>query len=228
MAQAFVQGTTGNGTTTPLNSTDFGSSVTTGNMIVVTIGDDGGAPGIVSNVTDTQGNTYTKILESSTTATLGMWYAKNVTGGASFHIIVTWNNVDAGRCSFSAQEFSGCDTTAPLDKSTSGTGTSTAPSSGNTAVLSQSNELVVGGVVHGGATSAISLGSGYTNLNTVNVANAAQAQESKVVVANTAVSATFAIVASRDWVCGVATFIPPGTPPVITGMPRRMQQGMGL
>jgi hypothetical protein len=67
-------------------------------------------------------------------------------------------------------------------------------------------QVVVGGFGHASTTSAFTAGSGYSNLVTQNVAAAAVAQESKIVAATGAQTATATIAASRAWGAIVATF----------------------
>ena len=211
MAIAFVQSTGGKTDTSPLAVTAFGSSVTAGNYIILTLGGDSGATGEVISITDNKGgNTYTQVtgynaIDGGDNLWIDMWYCKVVNGGTGFAISVTFDDTSTN-IAVVAQEFSGIAASTPFDKKATATGTSTTPSSGNTAALSQADELVVGGCVHSGTASAFSLGSGYTNLGQQSVANYQTAQESKVVAATTAVAATFTIAASRLWLCGVATF----------------------
>lgn len=207
MAIAFVQSTTGTNTATPTVTTAFGASVTTGNLIVISVSNDSGLTGQITSITDTGGNTYTLIgTELAGSSVLGMYYAKNVTGGASFTVTVNWSEVSTGRVTVVAQEFSGCDTSSPLDQ-TAGTGaTGTAVDTGATASTSQADELIVGGVSYDGVASTLTLGATFTNLGQSNKANASAGQESKVVSSVSTYNATFTIGASRNWEARVATF----------------------
>lgn len=207
-ALAFFQSTTCSGTVSPTNSTNFGSTVVAGDLIVVTVGDDSGTEGVLTSVGDTGGNTYTKIADtgSNDTGTETIWYTEVVTGGASFHVII---NATGGfaRLTCAAQEFNGFVGTPTFDKvSALANGNSTAALSATSGTLTQAAELVVGGFTHYATVSAFSLGTGYTNLGTVNVANAAVAQESKIVAATTAVTAAATIAAAREWNAYVVTF----------------------
>lgn len=208
-AMAFFQSTTCNGTVSPIVTTNFGSTVVAGDLIVVTVVDDAGVAEPGMTVTDTGGNTYTRIADTlaANTGTQTMWYARVVTGGSSFNVTVTNAGGAFARLSCVAQEFNGFTGTATFDKiSAYATGASTAALSASSGTLTDANELVVGSFAHYATISAFTLGSGYTNLGTVNVANAASAQESKVVAATTAVTAPATIAASREWTAYVATF----------------------
>lgn len=202
---AFFQNTTGSCTTAMCSTTAFGSTVVAGDLIVITVTDDSGLPDSITNVTDTGANTYTQILIKDSSATTRMYYTKVVTGGSSFTVTTT-RNANASRVVIIAQEFNGFLGTATLDQHTFAFNTGTAADSGASGTTINANEVVVGGFGHAGATSVWSLGTGYSNLGTVNVTNAASAQESKVVSSTGTQNATANIVASRDWVAGVATF----------------------
>lgn len=208
-AFGFFQGTTCSVTVSPCATTNFASTVVAGDLIVVTVVDDSGIAEPAMTVTDTGGNTYTRIADTAAndTGTLTLWYARVVTGGASFKVTVTNTGGAFARLDAVAQEFNGFTGTVTFDK-VSGfvSGSSVSPLSLTSGTLTQANELVVGSFAHYATISAFSLGSGYTNLGTVNVANAASAQESKVVAATTAVTAGATIAASREWNAYVATF----------------------
>ena len=111
---AFVQGVTGNTAATPTTGT-FGSTTTSGNLIVVTTADDSGDVTNGIAVSDNKGNTYTKINHFAGVSTISNWYAYNITGGASHQISVAWSEAATGRVTFVAQEFSGILTTDPFE-----------------------------------------------------------------------------------------------------------------
>ncbi len=206
MALAFRQGTTASGTTSPLNSSNFASNPTVGQLIVVTLADDSGATGAITNVTDSAGNTYTKDYNASDAASLSIWHTVITATGASFHLIITYNTGLALRVTAAAQEFSGFSGTPTLDiLGAAVDGTSTSPASQSLSPA-HANEIIIGSVNHGGTASAFSLGSGYTNLSTVSIANASVAQESLVISSIASNQATFTIAASREWFCNILSF----------------------
>lgn len=211
MALAFNQGTTGSssGATNPAVSTAFAAAVTAGNLIVVTTADTSGTTTSVSAVTDSGGNTYTRILTTHGTDGFQMWYAVVATGGSSFTVRVTWNTATTSFVTFAAQEFNGFVGTPTLDKSTfapaSGGTTSTTANSGATATTTSANEVVVGGSSCIAA-STYSVGTGFSNLNTVSRSGGSVAQESQIVSATGAQTATFGTGINAEWICGVATF----------------------
>lgn len=215
----FLQGTTASDGTTG-TATTAAITTTAGNFMVVTVANDSALTTSITAVSDSKGNSYTRTQTPvANTATVEMWYARIATGGSSHTVSATWNTGNTTRCVVLAQEFAGFDGTPTLDKTSSTTGTSTTASGGTTATTTQAIELVVAGFVHGSTTSAFTLGTGYTNLTTVNVANAAAAQESKQVSATAAMTGTATIAASRDWAGMLATFYdaPAGASPYTKG-----------
>jgi hypothetical protein len=198
---AYIQGTSGSVVGgTSFNLTAFGSNCGAGNLIVVSIR--GGAVA-VSTVTDASGNTYTKAVARADTPTNELWYAYNIVGGVKPVITVTMASSTTA-CA-GAQEFSGIlSTSDPLDKTSSGHGTSGSPSSGATATTTQNTELVVGGLSYTTFTPAA--GSGFSNLLTFNDGTDWGFIESKVVTSTGAQTATSSTSFSVAWDCTVATF----------------------
>jgi hypothetical protein len=227
LSASFIQSTTCNGNASPLNTTNFSGSVTAGSIIVVTTVDDGGTGSTVTGVTDTGGNTYANIASTggNNSGAHMVWWARATTGGSNFHVTVTWDTAHADRATCVAQEFGPWTGTPTLDKvSAYAAASSNSPLSATSGTLSNAEELVVGSFAHYATASAFSLGSTYSNLGTVNQANAAVAQESKVVSATTAVTAGASIAASREWSAYVVTFYDAGgggggsTPPPVAGV----------
>lgn len=211
-ALAFFQSTTCSGTVTPVVSTAFSSPVVVGDLIVVTEADDTGADqSATMTVTDNGSggsNTYHQIATTGAndTGTESMWYAVVTHGGSSLTVSIA-DSAGFARISCVAQEFNGFTGTPTFDKISAFTnGNSTAALSLTSGTLSNANEVAVGGFSHYATISAFTLGAGYTNLGTVNVANAASAQESKIVSVTTAVTAGATIAAAREWNAYVATF----------------------
>jgi GH18 family chitinase len=213
MAIAFVQGNSVNGSagTTPQALPAYGTAVAVGDLIVLLAGGDGGQTGNATSVSDSLGNTYTRVPSfdiNNTGATLNLdaFYSVVSHAGSSNVITLVFNSANEN-CVMVSQHFNGFVNTATLDKTQhSSNATSTTITSGATATLSTAVELVVGLGIHDSTVSAISLGSGYTNLTTVSIAARQAAMESKVVAATTAVTATFTIAATRINIGGVLTF----------------------
>lgn len=212
----FKQSTNGNATSSPTVTTAFSSSVSVGDLIVVTTSDDSGVTS-VSAVTDSKGNTYARIVVVGSTSSYQRWYTVVQTGGSSFTVSATWNTGNTGRCTLVAQEFNGFIGTPILDKSSTNGSTSTSATSGATSSTTRNQELVVGGLSYASTASTVTLGTGYTNLDGVNAANASVAQESQVVSVTAAQTATFTIGASRAYIAGVDTFYDAGVASTLTG-----------
>lgn len=200
----YVQGATGN-TNTGTTTATFTTPTTSGNLIAVTTSDDSGTTANGMNVTDSRGNTYIKALHQASASTLSMWYAPNITGGSGHVVTATWSDAATGRCTIAVQEHDEIATVDPLDQVAFAGGASTTPSV-NSGATTQADEVVIGGLTRAGATTPASLGAGYSNLDTVNVANAGVAQESKEVSATGVQTVTFSLGASRTWIAGVLTF----------------------
>jgi hypothetical protein len=209
VAPAFVQSTTGSssGVTNPVVSTAFSSALSAGNLVVVTVADDSGTTTGVTNVTDSLGNAYTQILATHGTASIQMWYAVLSLGGAGVTVNVSWNTGITAGVTLVAQEFSGINPLHPLDLSAfSAATTSVNVTSAATAPSSLPKALVVAGGVHSGATAAWTLGTGYTNLGSVDVTNRSVAQESKVISNIAAQTGSFTIASSLENIGTVAIF----------------------
>jgi hypothetical protein len=124
----------------------FTSSTTSSNLIAVLIHTDGTMA--ATPITDSVGNTYAQCGSNRTSAssyTIAVFYAKSITGGASF--TVTAHTTATADTDIMAAEFSGLDTTSPCDQTQSAEDatTATALTSGNTATTTVANEALFGG-----------------------------------------------------------------------------------
>lgn len=149
MSVAFVQYARTNGGA--VNTVTSGSmTFTAGNLIVVNIIMGNANEQIANTVTDTLGNTYHRLSASHgfnpnvfSGAAQEIWYAYNVTGGTGT-VTASWTQA-GGFGWIDVAEYSGLGTSDPID--TSGKGNSTgSPLAALT--LAQTNELVVGFVIH--------------------------------------------------------------------------------
>jgi hypothetical protein len=213
MALAFVAGATASDTTGTALTGSLGTTVA-GQLIVITVSDDGAGTTEITSITDSFGNTWTKVPNGGTNNVLTngsstqMWYAVLGVGkaGAAHTVTANWNTAATGRVTVAAQYINGFTGTPTLDQSTGAIGTSTSASPGTTGSTTQANEIIVIGSGHAGVSAAYSLGAGYTNLTTVAVANAGVGQESKVVAATGTQTGTMAIATSQSWGAIIATF----------------------
>lgn len=206
MAIAFVKGGDGSGVASGTATTSSIGTTTTGNLMVVCCASNSATSNDFSSVTDNKSNTYTRAKSQPGNATdVEIWYAANITGGASHTVTATTTN-GFRNVALVAQEYSGAATTTPLDQTAGATGTSATPSSGATATTTQADEMVFGALVVE-ASDAISLGSGFSNLGTnTGIASLRPAAESMIISSTGAQTATFGIAASQPWNCAVATF----------------------
>lgn len=212
MAISLVQTAAGgvsSGTSAPAT---WGSNTTTGNLIAVVIAH---AAGAVSSISDSQSNTYVQINTQTVSSAyvLDMWYAKNITGGTT--PTVTAHLASSIQANIIVREYSGLDTSAPLDQNTINNGIGGTASSGNTSTTTQANELLIGGLTSLAGT--ITVGSGYGNLTseTFSGTTISGYMEDQIVSSTGAYAATFGGPASI-WICGIATFIAAGAVTPVT------------
>lgn len=197
--QSISNSTSSSGTT--LTAT-FGTATTTGNAILVAVGTANASFLTVSSITDSQSNTYVKLLTKTNTIDAELWAAYNITGGTN---TVTVHFSGSGNAAeVVAQEFSGI-SSSPLDASTSNSGSSTNSTSGTTANTTQTEELVVAFTVLQ-SNVAITAGSGYSNIkNDHGSGSISLAMESAVVSSIGTQSAGF-VHTTGVWAAGIATF----------------------
>lgn len=136
-AIAYVQSASTNGSAVTI------TGVTAGSLLVWC----GSAGGDVTALTDDRGDTWTEVPNAQSHGTPlegAMWYAKNATSGTH---VVTRTGGFTNFESSSIAEYSGLDTTAPLDVYAGSQNTASVddtPSSGSTATTAQADELLVG------------------------------------------------------------------------------------
>jgi len=207
-SNSFVQGNSGPSTIQSSNSSvavSYLNPQTAGNLNIVVVGW-GDTTSSISSITDTQGNTYTPAVGPTSTTGLqqSIYYAKNTIGGSN-KVTVTFNQA-AAYPDVRVLEYSGADTTNPLDVTAAGTGTGTAANSGS-ATTASSNELIFGAGTTGTAFSAA--GSGFTSRMINIYGNIA---EDKLVTSSGSYNAT-ATTSSSNWVMQMATFRSSGSSP---------------
>lgn len=131
---------------TTVTTAAFTSSTTSTNLIAVLVQTDGTLA--ATAVTDSVGNSYAQCgtsLVSASAYTMAVFYAKNITGGASF--TVTAHTTATADTDVAAEEFSGLDTASPCDQTHSAEDSTvnTNPSSGDTPTTTVANEALFGG-----------------------------------------------------------------------------------
>lgn len=109
---------------------------TAGNLLVAIGTFNGTLSGTGGNVTDSAGNTWTRIIQSfdgGNTSDTSIYYAKNIVTGASFTVTFHTGGTVNTNNTLTVYEIAGADTSAPWQASggtTSNTGTSAAPALG--------------------------------------------------------------------------------------------------
>lgn len=231
MALAWASSATASDATGTAVTGSLGTTVT-GQLIVLTISDDSATATAITSVTDNKSNTYTKVPIAAGTSSVLLnasstqqWYALTTSAGATHTITVVWDTLATGRVTVAAQYFNGFTGTPTLDQKLGATGTGTSASPGTTSTTTNANEMIIVGAGHDATISAFTLGTGYTNLATQNVAVAAVAQESKVVSSTGTQTGALTIAASRNWGAIISTFYdlaavaPPSSVTYITSRP---------
>lgn len=166
------------GQTIPLTQADnvaskavsFGTAPAAGSLLVVMIAtydNSGGDAHGITSVTDNQGNTYTRAVEiinpgSGQHEWSTIFYAKNIASSGTFTITLTGANGSSNYYSFGVVEVIGADTTAPLDQTSTNTGTSTTPTAiGITTTVA--NEYVASAISLAANATSITVPTGYTS-----------------------------------------------------------------
>lgn len=128
MAWAHVQGPVAYSFTGTEMTRTFASNTTTGNLIRVSATNWNSTDRSITGIVDNGGvNSYSEAVNiRSGSAEAWEWYAKNITGGTT--PIVTMTFSVSGDGSMAVNEYSGLDTTAPLHDTGTNTGTGTSQS----------------------------------------------------------------------------------------------------
>lgn len=196
MSISVVQTLAASSTTnsTSIQSPAFGSSPTAGNAIVVCVTGVNNTSSTTLSLSDTQGNSYacsycngyssgaTDVLSNPAsnnittgTAFVSIWVAANITGGSSFKITATWGASGASSAlDISAAEVSGLGTSATVDVTKAGNGSSTGNPSTGSFSTTNANDIIL--VAMGGVSSStgdsISGPAGFTQIGQFTVASA--------------------------------------------------------
>lgn len=191
-------------------SGSFPTSSRAGDLLVLAAGVYAGATNHITSVTDSAGNTWTKVGAYDTSGHFSdgeLWYAAN----ANPTTTVTVHLASATTVSFELLEFTGVTATSRLDSSAGASNTGTSAASGS-AASSASNELAVGFVAgHANSQAMTPSATGYT----------AEPQQTSTGTNTTSVLAAFEILSTQGtatfsatfpnsmyWAAGVALFKP--------------------
>jgi Concanavalin A-like lectin/glucanases superfamily/Bacterial Ig domain len=172
---------------------------TAGNLNIVAVGWND-TTSTVNSVKDSLGNSYALAIGPTTGTGLrqSIYYARNIAGGSNT-VTVTFNRA-AAFVDVRVLEYSGLDTSSPLDVTAEGTGRATSPSS-KSATTTAANELIFGA----GMTDARFTGSGGGFTSRIITTPDADIAEDKIVSSVGNYSAA-APAPSSKWVMQMATF----------------------
>lgn len=200
---ARVQATSGvnaTGGSANIVSTAFGSSIRDGNTIIVGLAYDSTATAC-SGVTDSNGNTYTKVQASSRRG-CEIWVCYQVKGGANNVVTATLSFVDGV---VFCEEWAGIYPNG-FDAGANGTATIVNPSIA-TVPTTQANEVVFAVVLNDVNTTTYTAGASYSNLVTGSPSFCYGASESKIITAKGSQVAGFVGgTGGNSWDLAVATF----------------------
>ncbi len=199
---AFVQGNFADPQTPQTSvAVPFNAAQGAGNLNVVAVGWND-ATATVTSVTDTNGNVYQLAVgptKRTTLLTQSIYYAKNIVGGTNS--IAVKFSVGASFPDIRTAEYSGIDTTSPLDVAIGATGTNNSSSSG-AITTTNANDLIVGANMV--FTSVIGAGTGFTSRRITTPDS--DIYEDKVVTATGSQTATAPLSGAGAWVMQLAAF----------------------
>ena len=159
----FVQWSSGDTGAAHVSHTYMNNAVTNGDLILVFSHWDNQA--LTASVTDNYGNTYIPIsgpISVGTAARFQAWYAKNVVGGVNLGVTITYSGTTTSISLVDAAEYSGLDTSAPLDVFGSAQGTGVSQNSGPSPATTASNETIIGMFGYDGYATLYTAGPGFT------------------------------------------------------------------
>jgi len=213
---AFVQGTNAVPQTPQTSlAVGYAGTQTAGNLNVVIISWNGSLS--VTSVTDTVGNTYAlavgPTINSTSNDHQSIYYARNIAAAAPNANLVTVNFSGAVNYpDLRILEYSGLDSTNPLDVAVGSSGNSASSSSGAITTATANELLVSGNVV---ATSTSGAGTGFTSRMITNPDG--DIAEDQIVTAVGSYTATAPLSSAGTWVMQIAAFkrgaVTPPTPP---------------
>jgi hypothetical protein len=187
----------------------FPAQTAGGHLLVLSASVYTGATNPISSVTDSAGNTWTRIGRFAVSGHFSdgeMWYAANAAPVTS----VTVHTASAVVVSLGVQEFSGVAATNALDVSTGTANTSTSPASGS-ATPTGSTDLVVGFVAGHGTSQPITVSSPGYAVQTQQTSGSGSTIASlvtgdKVLTSGGAQGFTATVSSAMYWAAGVACF----------------------
>lgn len=198
----FIQWSSGDTGAALVSRTYMNNNVANGNLLLVFSHWDNQT--LTASVTDNAGNTYVPVsgpINVGSVARFQAWYAKDVVGGP-IGVTVTYTGTTSSISLVDAIEYSGLDTTAPLDVFASAQGSGVTQDSGSSPATTSSNETIVGLFGYYGYATPYTSGPGYTFRNY----DATSMLEDQSVTANGSYHATGMSAVSVPWVAYVICF----------------------
>lgn len=202
------------------------ATTTNGSALVSGVTNDNGSTGNTISIVAT-GTSWTKKEDvvSGGIANESIWYSYNTTSAATPTATLTFSTSTIGGWWIREYVYYNAGvvvsiTADPYDKSKSATGSSTTPSTGNTATLTGSNDLAVAIAGTLDSTNIYSAGSGWSGPATVKAgATLDMGIEDRVLSSNAAIAGTFTITSLDSWGAAVITLQRPATSaPTMTGI----------
>ena len=198
----FVQWASGDSGAAQVHTTYMDKAVANGDLILVLSHWDNQT--LTATLSDNGGNTYYPISGPINVGSVGRfqaWYAKNVVGGL-LGVTVTYSGTTSSISLIDAIEYSGLDTTSPLDVFASAFGSGLFQNSGAAPATTASNDTVIGLFGYYGPSTPYNAGAGFTMRNY----DATSMLEDESVSANGSYSATGTSAVTTPWVAYVICF----------------------
>jgi hypothetical protein len=134
------------------NSVILNSAVNNGNLIVVAVSAYSNQTASIDSVSDNFGNSYIQAIANPATPSgnhyVAIWYAENVLGGSNLTVTATPPSGVSTYITLAAHEYSGIVINGALDRTQGTNGSGLMASTGQTAALSQPEELIFGAFLH--------------------------------------------------------------------------------
>lgn len=205
-------GTTGNTFPTSLTTSAFGSSTKSGSMILVAVMADGLAASTLFTVTDTASNTYSRVATTNVANTdqVDIWVCYRNNGGASHTI--TAGNLGNTTAAIVAEEWSPSLGMVDVSKvATDVTGTSTAITTGASAVPSYNTGIVWVAAASASSTANYTVGAGFSNLTSVTSNPSKLGVESAIILSGGAQTGLMTLSVGATWLVAMVVIPPNGS-----------------
>jgi hypothetical protein len=184
----------------------FPSSTGAGNLIIAFVRMSTTSQTV--RVTDTSSNVYTDAVsqvQNADSHQIHIFYAKNIHGGAN--TVTATFSAGNNHPWLAVYEYSGLNTTSPLDQKAAAQGSSATPSTGATYTTSSNELAFVGTGLPASFTGGVTAGPGYAVLQQ-DTSTSRAANESAMVPSPGSYTATYNLSGPTSWTAAIATFKP--------------------